>query len=147
MVAEPAPLPGDDGARLDEDENVPPAGPAPGQPRPQQPIGDLGARSRRASLVDGELVAQREDLELEGGPRSEDDLDAEIELKFKRGYPRDNIIFEDSTQAVLIQNREEVMRCAVDDVAALEKLLNLFFGFERTEVAKFRKACQPAPRS
>jgi hypothetical protein len=40
-----------------------------------------------------------------------DDLDAEIDLKFKRGYPRDNIIFEDSTQAVLIQNRDEVMRC------------------------------------
>ena len=27
-----------------------------------------------------------------------------------KGYPQDNIIFEDSTQAVLIQHREEVMR-------------------------------------
>ncbi|HEY8327330.1 MAG TPA: hypothetical protein VIO59_02620 [Rhodanobacter sp.] len=40
-----------------------------------------------------------------------DDLDAEIALKFKRGYPKDNIIFEDSTQSVLIQNAREVMRC------------------------------------
>ena len=39
-----------------------------------------------------------------------DDLDTEIERKFDRGYPRDNIIFEDSQTAVLIQNREEVMR-------------------------------------
>jgi hypothetical protein len=33
-----------------------------------------------------------------------DDLDAEIETKFKRGYPTDNIIFEDSRAAVLIQS-------------------------------------------
>ena len=57
---------------------------------------------------------------------AKDDLDAEIEFKFKRGYPQDNIIFEDSTKAVLIQHREEVMRCDVADVKALEKLLKLF---------------------
>jgi predicted helicase len=32
------------------------------------------------------------------------------------------------------------MRCAVDNVAALEKLLTLFFGYARPEVAEFRKA-------
>ena len=42
-----------------------------------------------------------------------DDLDAEIALKFSRGCPSDNIIFEDSTEAVLIQDRNEVIRCAV----------------------------------
>ena len=36
---------------------------------------------------------------------AKDDIDAEIAFKFKRGYPQDNIIFEDSTQAVLIQHR------------------------------------------
>jgi hypothetical protein len=71
MIAEPAALPGDHGARPDEDENVPPASPGPGQPRPEQSIGDPGAGPGRAPLVDGELVAQREDLELEGGARSE----------------------------------------------------------------------------
>ena len=71
-----------------------------------------------------------------------DDLDAEIVAKFKRGYPQDNIIFEDSRQAVLIQRREEVMRCAVADVAQLEKLLKLFFGFERAEIAGFRQAVE-----
>ena len=34
------------------------------------------------------------------------------------------------------------MRCAVDDVAALEKLLDLFFGYERAEIAEFRKAVE-----
>jgi predicted helicase len=71
-----------------------------------------------------------------------DDIDAEIAFKFKRGYPQDNIIFEDSTQAVLIQHREEVMRCDVADVKALEKLLKLFFAFERREIADFRKAVE-----
>ncbi len=71
MLAESPPLPGDDGAGLDEDQDVPPAGPGPGQPRPQESIGDLGASSPRAPLVDGELVAQREDLELEGDSRPE----------------------------------------------------------------------------
>ncbi|MDE2146714.1 MAG: N-6 DNA methylase, partial [Burkholderiales bacterium] len=69
-----------------------------------------------------------------------DDLDAEIALKFKRGYPKDNIIFEDSAQAVLIQNAREVMRCPIDDVGQLERLLTLFFGYQRPEIAEFRKA-------
>jgi hypothetical protein len=71
MVPEPAALPGDHGARLDEDENVPPASPVPGQPRPEKAIGNLDARSCLAALIHGELVAQCEDLELEDGSRSE----------------------------------------------------------------------------
>jgi len=69
-----------------------------------------------------------------------DDLDEEIAKKFRRGYPQTNIIFEDSTKAVLIQNGSEVIRSAVDDVANLQHLLELFFGYERPEIADFRKA-------
>ena len=72
----------------------------------------------------------------------EDDLDAEIEKKFRKGYPQDNIIFDDSHEAVLIQNRRSVMRCGVDDPAQLQILLNLFFGYEREEIADFRKAVE-----
>jgi predicted helicase len=71
-----------------------------------------------------------------------DDLDAEIEYKLRRGYPQDNIIFEDSTQAVLIQSKREVMRCPADDVIKLEKLLTLFFSYERAEISQFRKAVE-----
>ena len=56
----------------------------------------------------------------------EDDLDKEIVKKFKTGYPRDNIIFEDTTYAVLIQNGAEAMRCRMDGPELLEKLLNCF---------------------
>jgi hypothetical protein len=69
-----------------------------------------------------------------------DDLDEEIDKKLRRGYPQDNIVFEDSREAVLIQNKQQVMRCEVEDGTQLEKLLGLFFGYEREEIADFRKA-------
>lgn len=71
-----------------------------------------------------------------------DDLNDEIAKKFKKGYPQDNIVFSDDTTFVLWQNRQEVMRCQVDDTTALEKLLKLFFGFERPEIASFRAAVE-----
>jgi hypothetical protein len=70
----------------------------------------------------------------------EDNLDDEIEKKFRKGYPQDNIIFDDSHEAVLIQNKQVVMRCGVGDPDQLQKLLQLFFGYEREEIADFRKA-------
>ena len=73
---------------------------------------------------------------------TDDDLDEEIVKKFRRGYPQTNIIFEDSTKAILIQSGREVIRCAVDDVEKLQKLLELFFGYQRPEIANFRKAIE-----
>ncbi len=91
--------------------------------------------------VDGALVY---DLRLPFGyweAKDEgDDLDEEIQKKFLKGYPQDNIIFEDSATAVLIQNKQEVMRCATDDTDKLERLLELFFDYQRPEIAQFRKA-------
>jgi predicted helicase len=99
------------------------------------------AKERR--YVDGALVhALRVPFGYWEAKDDKDDLDAEIEFKFKRGYPQDNIIFEDSTKAVLIQNRREVIRCDIDDVPKLEKLLTLFFGYERPEISEFRKAVE-----
>ena len=90
--------------------------------------------AKETRFVDGALLHElRVPFGYWEAKDAKDDLDAEIEFKFKRGYPQDNIIFEDSTQAVLIQNRAEVIRCDVTDVKALEKLLKLFFAFERQE--------------
>jgi predicted helicase len=72
----------------------------------------------------------------------DDDLDVEIAKKQAKGYPQDNIIYEDSNTAVLIQNRNEVMRCATLDTAALNKLVTQFFRYEREEIAEFRKAVE-----
>ena len=71
-----------------------------------------------------------------------DDLDEEIEKKFAKGYPQDNILFEDSQVAVLIQNGEEVMRCYMNDSQSMHLLLTDFFSFERPEVQNFRKAIE-----
>lgn len=101
----------------------------------------LDSKTRDTRFVDGALLHElRVPFGYWEAKDDADNLDAEIAAKFKRGYPQDNIVFEDSTQAVLIQHREEVMRCAVDDVPALEKLLRLFFAYERPEIADFRKA-------
>lgn len=99
------------------------------------------AKERR--YVDGALLhALRLPFGYWEAKDEKDDLDAEIALKFKRGYPQDNIIFDDSTQVVLIQNSREVVRCKVDDTDALQKLLGLFFGYQRPEIAEFRKAVE-----
>ncbi|WP_083887242.1 type ISP restriction/modification enzyme [Cyanobacterium aponinum] len=69
-----------------------------------------------------------------------DSLDAEIEAKFNKGYPNDNILFEDSQTAVLIQNGNESLRINMEDDDALDTLLNQFLDYERAEVKDFRQA-------
>ncbi len=71
---------------------------------------------------------------------TKDQLDEEIRKKTSIGYPRDNIIYEDTAVAVLIQNKREVARAAMDDTETLFHLLELFFAYERQEIADFRKA-------
>lgn len=102
---------------------------------------DTGGKDRR--YVDGALLHEvRVPFGYWEAKDSHDHLDDEIAKKFKRGYPQDNIIFEDSVRAVLIQHRTEVMRCDVTDVERLEQLLKIFFSFERPEVADFRQAVE-----
>src|SRR5437867_822831 len=104
---------------------------------------EITTPAKDRQYVDGALLhALRMPFGYWEAKDEKDDLDAEIGYKVRRGYPQDNIIFEDSTQAVLIQSKREVMRCPVDNVAKLEKLLTLFFGYERAEVAEFRKAVE-----
>jgi hypothetical protein len=70
-----------------------------------------------------------------------DDLDKEIEGKFRKGYPKDNIVFTDDKTAVLWQDGSEVLRAHMQaDDDSLLKLLTLFFAHERQEVADFKKA-------
>lgn len=93
--------------------------------------------------VDGALLHElRMPLGYWEAKDANDDLDEEVTKKFKKGYPQDNIIFSDDALAVLWQNRQEVMRCDMTDTGKLEKLLKLFFGFERPEIASFRAAVE-----
>ena len=69
-----------------------------------------------------------------------DDLDREIQRKFDSGYPRDNIIFEDSRTAVLVQNREEAMRVDMNQPGALHRLIRRFLDYELPQIEEFRGA-------
>ena len=69
-----------------------------------------------------------------------DDLDTEIQKKFNRGYPRDNILFEDSQTAVLVQNGSEAMRVDMSRDADLRRLIRVFLDYELPEIQEFRQA-------
>ncbi len=71
-----------------------------------------------------------------------DDLDAEIQAKFNRGYPRDNIVFEDSETAVLFQNGAQAMRVDMTRPGELHRLIQRFLDYELPEIEEFRQARQ-----
>ncbi|MBW6513462.1 MAG: N-6 DNA methylase [Candidatus Syntrophosphaera sp.] len=97
----------------------------------------------RAVIPDGTL---KDSLRLDWGyweSKDEyDDLDLEIVKKFEKGYPQDNILFEDSRTAVLFQNGIEVQRAEVSNPAQFDNLLKNFVEYERPEVREFRKAIE-----
>jgi predicted helicase len=105
------------------------------------PEHEIISAAKVRSYVDGALL---HDIRVPFGyweaKDEADDLNAEIVKKLARGYPQSNIIFEDSRTAVLIQNKVEILRVAMDDTEQLKTLLDLFFGYQRPEIADFKKA-------
>jgi predicted helicase len=101
----------------------------------------LKTRSGKTVTPDGTL---KDMLRLDHGywesKDEADDIDEEIQKKFAKHYPNDNIIFEDSNTAVLIQHGQEVLRTTMDDEEVLDKLLTKFVNFERKEITDFRQA-------
>lgn len=105
------------------------------------PEHDIVTPQKNRIYVDGALLhALRVPFGYWEAKDADDDLDAEITAKFRKGYPRDNIIFSDDHTAVLWQNGAELARVAMDDTEALYGLLTQFFGHERREIAEFNKA-------
>lgn len=96
--------------------------------------------ARVNNRVDGAIMLERFPIGYWEAKDEDDDLNVEIEKKFRRGYPKTNIIFEDTHRAVLWQHGKFVMDCAVTDGPELGKLLDIFFGYEREETTNFRKA-------
>ena len=64
-------------------------------------------------------------------------LFAREEFLSKLGYPLGNIIFEDTRQAVLIQNKAEVMRVDLSDPEKLARLLDAFFDYVEPQIESF----------
>jgi hypothetical protein len=65
MLTEATALPPQDGVGRHDDQGLPPAGPDPGQPDPQEAIRRAQSGPRCSSFVHGELLAQGEVLEGE----------------------------------------------------------------------------------
>ena len=65
MVSEAFALPADHRPRLHDDEGLSPPGPGSREPRPEDTVGWSQLRASPGSLVDRELVAQREDFDLQ----------------------------------------------------------------------------------
>ena len=71
-----------------------------------------------------------------------DDLDREIRNKLGQGYSGDNILFENSRTAVLVQGDQEVMRTDMANAAALDQLIRRFLNYELPQIQEFRDARQ-----
>ena len=71
-----------------------------------------------------------------------DDLDREIRNKLGQGYSGDNILFENSRTAVLVQGDQEVLRTDMANAATLDELIRRFLDYELPQIQEFRDARQ-----
>jgi predicted helicase len=71
-----------------------------------------------------------------------DNLDKEIAAKTLLGYPSNNIIYEDTRQAVLIQNKIEKCRFDLSQEDQLASLLEEFFAYHEPEIENFEDAVE-----
>ena len=95
------------------------------------------------SRPDGTLKnALRLDFGFWESKDSKDDIDKEIQVKFARGYPKENILFEDSTQAILYQNGREYGRVSFTDKHKLHLLLVQFTGYTPPKIKEFQAALE-----
>lgn len=73
---------------------------------------------------------------------SKDDLEEEIRKKEAKGYPKTNIIYEDTQTAILIQDGKRAGQADMSDTEALYALLTRFYAYEQAAIRDFRKAIE-----
>ncbi|MFQ3660254.1 MAG: type ISP restriction/modification enzyme, partial [Anaerolineae bacterium] len=69
-----------------------------------------------------------------------DDLDAEIEKKFRQGYPKDNILFQTPSRAVLIQNGSRVGDFDLTRPDQLTRALEAFLSYRAPAFDQWERA-------
>ena len=99
-----------------------------------------GVQNRRI-VVDGVLM---DDFRLPHGyweaKDADDDLPSEVVRKFERGYPRDNILFQEPHRAILWQNGRQVLEADLTDPAELIGTLKIFFSHRPPEYTEWEEA-------
>ena len=108
-------------------------------------IAEISTKNKQGKIItpDGTIKDSiRNDWGYWESKDESDDINEEIRNKFSKGYPSDNILFEDSNTAVLWQHNEEVKRVDMKDAEALHAILTKFLQYERPEVHDFREAIE-----
>ena len=92
-------------------------------------------------VVDGALM---DDFRLTHGyweaKDEDDDLPSEVVRKFERGYPRDNILFQEPHRAILWQNQQQTLDADLTDPTQLIGTLGTFFSHRPPEYTEWEEA-------
>src|SRR5450432_1428896 len=92
----------------------------------------LKRKAGKPVIADGAIVDQFTRVLSYGlweAKDSQDDLEKEIKAKFAAGYPKDNILFQAPTRAVLYQGGQRYHEADLTDPAKLVHILELFFSY------------------
>jgi hypothetical protein len=73
---------------------------------------------------------------------TDDDLEKEVTAKFKAGYPRDNIVFQEPKRAILYQNGEKLVDADLTKPDQLVHVLDLFFGWQPPAFDQWERAVE-----
>ena len=104
---------------------------------PEQPLEVKGGTIRPDGTLQDDFYMKRGFWEAKD---TKDKLETEIRKKIDKGYPLTNIIFEDTRQAYLYQNGEQVMVAVLTEPQSLCDLLNAFFAWTEPAHEDFNKA-------
>lgn len=100
-------------------------------------------QGRRHIRPDGALVDEwKRPVAFWEAKDSSDNLYAEIENKKAKGYPLDNIIFEDTVTAVLYQDGYEARRTHIREKKNFAALLTQYFNYKEQQRQNFNDAVQ-----
>ena len=99
--------------------------------------------NRRPAFVDGACV---DEFSLVHGyweaKDEDDDLKKEIKSKFKEGYPKNNIIFQAPTRAILYQDVKPVLDNDITGPEGLIEILERFFEYRPPAIKEWSQAVE-----
>jgi len=92
---------------------------------------ELVTGAGRRVIPDGTLKdALRQDWGYWESKDEADDIEEEIKKKFAKGYPSNNILFDDTQRVILYQSGERVFEAGFENAEEFDTALRLFVGYE-----------------
>lgn len=101
----------------------------------------VARKDQHPAFVDGALV---DEFNLPRGyweaKDSKDDLETEIQKKFRARYPRTNILFQTPARAILYQNGVKALDSDITEPRNLIDVLGLLFGYSEPHIQEWESA-------